>query len=193
MFELHLYQTLSLGISRMFYAFERLHKIKYMFFQNSTRIQTNYPCFTYMNSCRALSWVSSKLRIYAQGLCTSPVFKSQDDSDSRYRLRYVTWTYSTKTTTNSREQEKTQGGISFSILYSHRNISPIRDLLLTNATFECFSSLKKKKEKKINFCLEKYFFNNSEVTKIAVIETNQIIRIMEVTFRKTVIKIMGNK
>lgn len=164
-------------------------------YQNSDKLFLFYIHGDWPNDlCAALSWVSSKLRIYAQGLRTSPVFKSQDDSDSRYRLRYVTWTYSKKTTTDSTEQEKTQGGISFSILYSPRSISPIRDLLLTNATFECFSSSKKKKrKKKINFCSEEIFFNNSKVTKIAVIENNQIIRIMEITFRNTVIKIMGNK
>lgn len=144
-------------------------------------------------SCTALPWVNSKVRICAQGLCTSPVFKSRDDSDSRYRLRYVPWTYSTKTTTNSREQEKTQGGISFSILYSPRSISPIRVLLLTNATFECFSSLKKRKREKNQFLFRHVFLNNSEVTKTAVRETNQINRIMEIIFRNTVIKTMGNK
>lgn len=140
----------------------------------------------------ALSWVNSKVRVYAQGLCTSPVFKSRDDSDSRYRLRYVPWTYSTKITTNSREQEKTQGGISFSILYSPRSISPIRVLLLTNATFECFSSLKKRKRGKKSISVQTCFLN-SEVTKTAVRETNQIMRIMEKIFTNTVIKIMGNK
>jgi len=99
-----------------------------------------------------------ELRIYAHGLCTSPVCKSWDDSDSRYRLRCATWTYSSKTTTNSRKQEKTQGGISFAVFYSPRSISPIRDLLLTNATFECFSSLKKKEEKKNQFLFRGKFF-----------------------------------
>lgn len=116
-------------------------------------------------TCTALSWVNSKVRIYAQGLCTSPVFKSRDDSDSRYRLRYVPWTYSTKTTTNSREQEKTQGGISFSIPYSPRSISPIRDLLLTNATFECFSSLKKRKREKKQFLFRQFFLTTLKSPK----------------------------
>lgn len=48
-FELHLYQTLLLGISRTFYAFEMLHKFKYMFFKTPSEL-TNYPSFTYMET-----------------------------------------------------------------------------------------------------------------------------------------------
>lgn len=56
---------------------------------------------------------------------------------------------------------------------------------------------KEKKEGKKSISVQPCFFNNSEVTKTAVRETNQIIRITdydyEIIFRNTVIKMMGNK
>lgn len=90
-----------------------------------------------------------------------------------------TWPYSTKTTANSREQEKTKQN------------SP----RTANATFQCFSTLKKRKGGGgwNQFMFRGNFFNNSKVTKIAVIETNQITRILEIVFRDTVVKITGYK
>lgn len=102
----------------------------------------NYPSFKYMETDQgtlAHLWVSIKLRIYAQGLCASPVFKSRDYSNSQNE-DMSTWPYSTKTAANSREQEKTKQnrvGFPFFILYSPRT---------ANATFECFSSLNEKKK-----------------------------------------------
>lgn len=51
---------------------------------------------------------------------------------------------------------------------------------------------KEKKEGKKSISVQTCFLN-SEVTKTAVRETNQIMRIMEKIFTNTVIKIMGNK
>lgn len=43
MFELHLYQTLSLGISRIVYAFEMLHKFKYVGFKTPSEFMLIIP------------------------------------------------------------------------------------------------------------------------------------------------------
>lgn len=186
------FQTLS-----PFYASEILQKFKYKFlklYQNSDylflfSIHQDWP----NGSCTALSWVNTKVRIYAQSLCTSPVFKSQDDSHSRYRLRYVPWTYSTKTTTNSREQEKNPGwDFLFYSLQSQEHLSN-QGLAINKCNIWILQQLKEKKEGKKSISVQTIFFNNSKVTKTAVRETNQIIRIMELTFRNTVIKMMGNK